>query len=151
MSVGLPGVGLSGVFFVLSALVGLPLEIRRTIQGRSSLERWAVVLRHLAMAVAMIIVLVLAYSALHLVLGQLSGSPAPGHDQRSPSGGVATLPMVPLLVTLGLVLALVGAGKLVQLRSRAQARRRPAQAVHPVTAVIDSGCVDRRSPAPARS
>lgn len=139
MSVGLPGVGLTGLFFVLSALLALPLEIVRTIRGRSSLERWAEVLRSLALAVAMIIVLVLAYSALHLVVGQLSGPVKAGHGHRSGSAGVWMLPTVPLLITLGLVMALVGTAKLAHVLSRAQARRRLAQAVRPLSLELSLG------------
>jgi hypothetical protein len=148
MSAGLPGVGLSGLFFVASALLMLPLEIVRTIRGRSSLERWAAVLRHLAIAATMITVLGLAYVALQLVLEQLSGSSGADHGQHSGPGGVEILPMTPLLITLGVVLLFVCTGKLAQLLSRAPARRRPAPAVHRRSTPIESGHRDQRSHAP---
>ncbi len=87
----------------------------------------------------MIIVLVVAYAVLHLVLGQLSGPPKVAHGQRFASGGGWILPMVPLLITLGLVMALVGTGKLAQLLAQAQARRRLAQAVRPLSLELSLG------------
>src|SRR6202035_3033633 len=134
---GLPGVGLSGLFFVASALLMLPLEIVRTIQGHSSPERWASVLRHLAIATTMIVVLGLAYLGLQLALEGLSGSSGADHGRHSGSGAAGTLPITPLLITLGVVLTFVCAGKLAQLLSRAQARPRLAQAVHRLSGTTD--------------
>lgn len=39
----MPGIGLGGLFFVLSALVMLILEVVLTVRGRSSLRRWRLV------------------------------------------------------------------------------------------------------------
>ena len=71
MSAGLPGVGLSGVFFIVSAVVMLPLEIAQTLRGNSSLQRWSGVLRHLAIAIAMLVGLELAYAVMHLAVEHL--------------------------------------------------------------------------------
>ncbi|MGH3087440.1 MAG: hypothetical protein ACRDSJ_09000 [Rubrobacteraceae bacterium] len=43
MNAGIPGIGLGGLFFVLSAFLMLFIEIVRTLQGRSSLKRWRLV------------------------------------------------------------------------------------------------------------
>jgi hypothetical protein len=136
MSVGLPGVGLTGLFFIVSALLALPVEIVRTLGRRSSRARWAAVLRQLAIAVTMIIVLELSYLALQVALEGLSGSTGAGHASRSASIGIRLLPTGPLLITLGLILVIVCAGKLAQLLS--QARRRPARAEHRISAPIVS-------------
>ena len=74
MSAGLPGVGLTGIFFILSALVAVPLELLRMLQGRSSLARWGAVLRHFALALAMLAGLELFYAMVHLALAQLPPS-----------------------------------------------------------------------------
>src|ERR1700760_4702497 len=83
MSAGLPGVGLSGVFFIISALVMLPCEIVQTIRGRSSWQRWSRVLRHLAIAITMIAGLQLVYVAVHLVIGELGAA----HSNAQHAGG----------------------------------------------------------------
>jgi hypothetical protein len=56
MSAGLPGLGLGGLFFVLSALVAPVVELRRTAQGRSSRAAWRQVGRQFALAVVMVAV-----------------------------------------------------------------------------------------------
>ena len=57
MTAGLPGVGISGLFFVLSAIIMPVLEIGRTISGRSTAARWKLVLRQAGMAWVIIVVL----------------------------------------------------------------------------------------------
>jgi hypothetical protein len=111
MSAGLPGVGLSGVFFIASALISVPLEIVQTVRGRSSTARWATVLRHLAMSIAMIAGLALCYAGLRVALAQ--GSRA--LSGRSP----LALPVLPVLATLGLVACVIGTAKGAQLISNA--------------------------------
>jgi hypothetical protein len=54
MSAGLPGVGLSGLFVLLSALLIPVFELIRTIRGRSTLARWRTVGRHWLIAAAMV-------------------------------------------------------------------------------------------------
>lgn len=137
MSAGLPGMGLSGLFFLVSALFALPVEIVRTVRGRSSPERWATVFRHLALAVTMMIVLEMAYLALRLVLKLLSGSAQSGRAQHPGSIVVQMLPTTPLLITLGLILVLVCAGKLAQLIAVAARRRPKATRVR-----LAAGCTD---------
>jgi hypothetical protein len=53
VSAGLPGAGLAGLFFILSALLAVPNELVRTVRGRSSREAWLVVGRHARLALAM--------------------------------------------------------------------------------------------------
>lgn len=47
-SAGLPGTGIGGLFYILLALCMPFFELYQTILGRSSLERWKLVLRQLA-------------------------------------------------------------------------------------------------------
>jgi len=49
MTAGLPGTGIGGVFYLLSALLMPIVEIVLTIRGKSSVARWMLVLRQLAM------------------------------------------------------------------------------------------------------
>lgn len=135
MVAGLPGVGLSGAFFIVSAFVMLPLEIMRTLRGRSSIARWATVLRHVATAITMIGALELCYAALHFTLKHLSsllllvpGLLVDGHTtQTAVTRGTspASIPLLPVLGTLVLVIAVIGTAKAAALLSRA---RRGAEA-----------------------
>jgi len=47
-SAGLPGTGMGGSFYILLALIMPFFELYQTILGRSSLKRWKLVLRQLA-------------------------------------------------------------------------------------------------------
>ena len=50
MNAGLPGTGIGGVFYLVSALLMPFLELFRTLRGESGLERWVLVARQLLMA-----------------------------------------------------------------------------------------------------
>ncbi|MDX6583895.1 MAG: hypothetical protein QOI10_3079 [Solirubrobacterales bacterium] len=54
MAAGLPGLGLGGLFFVLSALLAPVVELYRTAQGRSSAGAWRQVGRQFAIALVMV-------------------------------------------------------------------------------------------------
>lgn len=54
MTAGLPGTGIGGVFYLVSALLMPVVELFRTLRGESSIVRWIVVLRQLTMAGAII-------------------------------------------------------------------------------------------------
>jgi hypothetical protein len=124
MSAGLPGVGLSGVFFILSALVALPLEVVRAIRGQSSFARWAQVLRHCALAIAMIALMELFYAALHVALTGLlhrhpdlaNGLLVGGHAESGVHARM--IPALPVLATLGLVALVMGLAKGAELVAR---------------------------------
>ena len=116
MSAGLPGVGLSGVFFIVSALLMVPLEIARTLRGRSSLARWTTVLQHLAIAATMIVCLELVYAALRLVVELVRS--APSHLRSAAPPHLHALPVAPVLATLGLLAMLLMAAKGAQLLAR---------------------------------
>jgi hypothetical protein len=127
MSAGLPGVGLSGIFFIVSALAAVPLEVGRTLRRRSSLARWAAVLRHFAFAVVMIASLELFYATVHLGLAHL---PDVGHVAHGvlAGGGAGSglrlhaIPVLPVLATLGLVACVIALAKGAELVSRVSQR-----------------------------
>lgn len=110
MSAGLPGVGLSGVFFIVSALLMVPLEVARTLRGRSSLARWIGVLRQLAIAVTMIACVELAYALIRWVVGRTPGV-----------AGIHTVPLLPIFATLGVIAVLLAVAKAAQLVVRRRA------------------------------
>ncbi|WP_119069667.1 hypothetical protein [Rubrobacter indicoceani] len=75
MHAGIPGIGLGGLFFVLSAFLMLATELVRTFQGRSSLRRWRVVGLQSAIASGIVLVTVLML----WLLDALFLRPAPGN------------------------------------------------------------------------
>src|SRR3954466_14662291 len=88
MSAGLPGFGLGGIFFILSAPLAPLFELPRTLRGRSSRARWGRIAGHLALALAMIVALEVALEILVTALG--IGVSHAGHDAASAAGGAGT-------------------------------------------------------------
>ena len=128
MAAGLPGFGLSGVFFVVSALLMVPIEVVSTLRGRSSLARWGDVLRNAGTALALVAGVELTYVALHFAVTQLSASATGPHGTSAHAVGrtvsvVHAIPVLPILGTLGLVVIVVASAKVAQIVSGL--RRRP--------------------------
>jgi hypothetical protein len=122
MAAGLPGFGLSGVFFVVSALLMLPIEVVSTLRGRSSLARWAGVLRSAGIALAILAAVELTYAALHFAVTQLSGSVTGARGSLAQPHGrtmdvVRAIPVLPVLATLGLVAIVTVSAKAAELLS----------------------------------
>lgn len=82
MNAGLPGVGIAGLFFVLSALVMPLLELARTAAGRSSVERWRGVAHDWLLAVIML--------AAFVAMGWAVTDKVPEAVSRELQGGVPT-------------------------------------------------------------
>lgn len=108
MSPGIPGLGLGGLFFILSALVAPAVELVRTLRGRSRPGAWRQVWRQLAIALTMIVAVDLSLRAVYLVIAAV-GLGAPGAD------GFTVLPLAPLGIALGVLAALLAAAKGAQL------------------------------------
>lgn len=109
MTAGLPGVGISGLFFVLSALLMPVIEIGKTITGRTSAKRWRAVLRQSGMAWAIVIVLERTVWLITLVLTELRPDSANGSKVAAAAPAFA-FPVAPVLIALAvLALVLVGA------------------------------------------
>ena len=123
MSAGLPGAGLAGVFFILSALLAVPIELVRTVRGRSSRAAWLRVTRHAALALAMIAAMQLFFLGLSALIEQIAGkSPLP-----------KTLPVAPVLMTLGVLVVVLSAAKALELvlRWRSEVHDRPQPVLVP--------------------
>ena len=54
MTVGLPGTGIGGVFYLLSALLMPFTEIVKTLRGKSSLADWRLVIKQLSLGLAIL-------------------------------------------------------------------------------------------------
>jgi hypothetical protein len=122
MSVGIPGIGIGALFYVISALLMVVLELYRTIRGRSSLARWRVVGHQAAIAVCIILLTVVALWSLHLIvpasayldirLGNAQGTgvgAGPSEPLVAALTTISTMPMLGTLVFLALVFCLAEA------------------------------------------
>lgn len=119
MSAGLPGLGLGGLFFVLSALLAPFVELIRTTRGRSSIAAWRAVGRQFALALTMIAAVELTLRLLY-ALADATGLAAPLSD-RSPT----VLALRPIGITLGLLACVLAAAKAMQLIATIRTRGRP--------------------------
>src|ERR671919_1210188 len=109
MSAGLPGLGLGGLFFVLSALLAPFVELIRTARGRSSVAAWRSVGRQFALALSMVPAVVLTFGLLYALV-DATGLAGPLSD-RSPT----VLALRPIGITLGLLACVLAAAKAMQL------------------------------------
>ena len=69
MFAGLPGIGVGTLFYVLMALWMPVREIPRVIQGTSSRQTWAIIVRQLFYAVSIIVTVMFAERVLLALLG----------------------------------------------------------------------------------
>ena len=142
MFAGLPGIGVGTLFYVLIALWMPFREIRRVIQGTSSLENWKLILRQLFYASGIIATVVFAEQTLLWALGSSDVQPlSPAtwvHAELGTRAGDSILaaPITASILLLGGVLLFVEVLRLVVKRLS----REPVDAV----AVRDA---DRRRPA----
>ncbi len=116
MSAGLPGLGLGGLFFILSALIAPLIEAARVARGTSSPERRRQVARQFALAVAMVAAIDLTLRGVLLAGSLIGATPAP-------ELGFVALPLAPIGITTGLLLLVVAGAKLAELVLRPRARR----------------------------
>lgn len=119
MSAGLPGLGLGGVFFILSALLVAPaFEIVRTARGQSSFAAWRVVGRQFAMAIAMTAAIEATLRGVALI---------PGLSSSGTAQGLSGPAFQPIAISVAALVALLLAVKLlaIVLRPRPPRRRDP--------------------------
>jgi hypothetical protein len=109
VSAGLPGLGLGGLFFVLSALLAPFVELIRTTRGRSSVAAWRAVGRQFALALTMVAAVELTLRLLY-ALADATGLAGPLSDQ-SPT----VLALRPIGITLGLLASVLAAAKAMHL------------------------------------
>ena len=100
MSAGLPGLGLGGLFFILSALLAPFIEIGRMAIGRRRVVDWPQVWRQFAMALAMIFAVDLTLRAIYGVSHLLGLGDTPRLDV------ITVIPLIPVAIT-GCLLAAV--------------------------------------------
>lgn len=120
MSAGLPGLGLGGLFFVLSALLAPAFEAVRWARGRSNPAQRRQVARQFAMALTMVVAVDLTLRAVLLIASAL------GIGSAGAADGLLVLPLTPLGITGGVLAALLLAAKVADLvlgRGRGAASR----------------------------
>lgn len=123
MNAGIPGLGLGGLFFILTALLAPAIELARTIRGRSSAAAWVTVGRQFAIAVTMIVAIELT------VRGGLALAAIAGAEGARGGRGVTALPVAPLAITAALLAGLIATAKACQLAVRAFERGLTARAL----------------------
>jgi hypothetical protein len=112
VSAGLPGLGLGGLFFIVSALLAPFGQLWRMARGRNRPGEWRVVGRQFAQAATMVIAIDLTLRLVYLVL-------AGAGVGDTPSAASATvLPLTLIGITAGLLAVVLVLAKLGELRQR---------------------------------
>jgi hypothetical protein len=104
MSAGLPGLGLGGLFFILSALFAPFAEVVRIARGRSDAARRRQIGRQFMLALAMVVAIDLTLRGL-LLAGALVGAGSGGGE------GIVAMPLAPIGITTGLLLLVLACAK----------------------------------------
>ncbi len=120
MTAGLPGIGIGGLFFLLSAIFMPVAEVYRTARGRSNAGQWKLVARQFVMAWAIIFAvertLWVVKLITALVLAQPAGSSGgPGGSSVLEDLPTTALPVIPLLVTLACLSLVLASSYLMRL------------------------------------
>lgn len=122
MTVGLPGAGIGGLFYLMAALLMPVRELGRTLRGRSSLARWGLVGRQFANAAGIAAGTwatgwLIVIGARHLVAtttttagaGGAGGAPTHVLQLLRPAQGIATLLLLgAILIAMALLAAVLG-------------------------------------------
>jgi hypothetical protein len=150
MGVGLPGIGISGLFYVIAALIAPIREVLLTARGRSSKARWKLVGRQFGLALSVVAAVILFYIA----LGALArhGVLTDYGERHIGLGGVPSYLLAVMTLTLTLTAAtlyswIVRRTTVEDLAVIASAHK---NAVGVASSAPDSGA-SRRSPARARA
>jgi hypothetical protein len=142
VSAGLPGAGLAGLFFILSALLAVPIELVRTVRGRSSRQAWLVVGRHAGLALAMILALELGFAAVSATADQVAGERVEGR----------ALPHLPVLLTFAVLVTVLATTKGLELAlTPRRSRAGPVEAPTPPPPPNRRRSVQRRYPTSAHA
>lgn len=108
MNVGIPGIGLGGLFFLISALLMPFIELARTVRGRSSPARWRFVARQFTMAVGIIAATMTMLWLFQLaVRGALPDAESGGKAAEAIATTVSILPIAPVIGTFLLLATLL--------------------------------------------
>jgi hypothetical protein len=141
VSAGLPGLGLGGLFFIVSALLAPLGQVWRVARGRSLPGEWRVVGRQFAQAVTMVIAIDLTLRLVYLALARVGVGDAPS------AVSATVLPLKLIGITSGLLAVVLVLAKLGELRQRRAGgdgpripprlpRPRPGRALASGTAVV---------------
>jgi hypothetical protein len=138
MTAGLPGTGLGGLFFIILGLTMPIVEAARTVMGRSSLERWKIVLHQFCLAVAIVVAIDRLFWAAGVVLDF-----GPDEARRGLVDGAA-VPITPVVLSIAVLAWLLAVASLLRhlVRPAAPAAsdgltRPPAAADLPVPTLVD--------------
>ncbi|MBI4545479.1 MAG: tetratricopeptide repeat protein, partial [Gemmatimonadetes bacterium] len=127
MSVGLPGAGIGGVFYLVSALVMPVREAGRALRGDVAAHRWRVVLRQVGMAAGVIAAIWAVGWLLGVVLGPRPAAASLGSLGSAGAGAPAevrnVLRMAALIFTFGTLAAVLIAVQVLRFVVRRKAGR----------------------------
>lgn len=122
MNVGLPGTGIGGLFYLLSAFLILLYELLMTMRGKSNMKRWKIVGEQVGITITMIAAAVL----MNAVISKYITKKPPVYTASGSFTSVvlATYSQHPLLVPVTLLALVLSITLVLQVLLRASATRR---------------------------
>jgi hypothetical protein len=126
--IGLPGTGLGGIFYIVSALLMPFVELTMTLRGRSSRERWRSVGLRVSLALGVLAGITLTYVALDRAIRAMARITADlsGTTERAVEIAAQQLPRYSaLLITLATIVAVLMSVEILRIALRPR-RHRPA-------------------------
>lgn len=107
MTAGMPGMGLGGLFFIISALLMPVFELTRTIQGKSSIARWRCVGVQFGMAMGIILATTSALWIFEIVARRTLAHAVGVSPAKTVHTAANFLPVAPVVGTLFLLVFLL--------------------------------------------
>jgi hypothetical protein len=134
MTPGIPGLGLGGLFFIISALLAPIFELIQTIRGRSSRARWRLlVIRQAALAASIVLATAAALWLFEMILLGIGGGTQDGTGGGLAVASMEALKLLPLsaapaLTTLALLVFVLSCTEMLHLVLNQSRRKRKNKA-----------------------
>lgn len=121
MNVGLPGTGIGGLFYLLSAFLILLYELLMTMRGKSNMKRWKIVGEQIGITITMVAAAILMNAVLSKYFAKQP--PVQATSDSVMSAILATYSQHPLLVPVTLLAIVLAVTQILQVVLRASAAK----------------------------
>ena len=121
MNVGLPGTGIGGLFYLLSAFLILLYELLMTMRGKSNMKRWKIVGEQIGITITMVAAAILMNAVLSKYFAKQP--PVQATSDSVMSAILVTYSQHPLLVPVTLLAIVLAVTQILQVVLRASAAK----------------------------
>jgi hypothetical protein len=143
MFAGLPGIGVGTLFYIVMTLCMPVIEIRRVVQGTSSLARWQQIIRQWCFSAAIILSIMVAERVLMVIFNgdsprSLSPARLLNHELSTHAPqSILAAPITASLVLLAAVLVIIEIMRMVQNIRHSDEAPAPSETIESTELVAD--------------